>query len=63
MKKYGYEMKKDPAAMAYFKDIKKHFHSWLTRINDTFVKVLNHFLSGTDKSALSELEKVNPILE
>ena len=56
-------MKKDPAAMAYFKDIKKHFHSWLAKINETFVKVLNHFLSGTDKSPLSELEKVNPILE
>jgi len=33
MKKYGHGMKKDPAAMAYFKDIKKHFHSWLARVN------------------------------
>ena len=53
LKKYGYGLKKDPAAMAYFKDIKKHFHSWLAKINETFVKVLNHFLSGADKSPLS----------
>jgi hypothetical protein len=63
LKKYGNGVKKDPAALACFKDIKKHFHSWLSKINETFVTVLNHFLTTTDKSPLSELEKVNPILE
>lgn len=33
LKKYGYGMKKDPTAMAYFKDIKKHFYSWLSKVN------------------------------
>jgi hypothetical protein len=46
-------MRKDPAAMAYFKDIKKHFYSWLAKINSTFVKVLNYFLSSSGNSAIS----------
>lgn len=34
MKRYGASgIKKDPAALAYFKDIKRHFHSWLGKIN------------------------------
>jgi hypothetical protein len=45
LKKHGYGIKKDPAAMAYLKDIKKHFHSWLAKINETFVAVLDIFLS------------------
>ena len=63
LKKHGNGLKKDPAAMAYFKDIKRHFHVWLTKINETFVYVLNHFLSSTERSPLSEFEKVNPTLE
>ena len=63
MKKYGYDLKKDPAAMAYFRDIKKHFYSWLSKINETFVHVLDQFLTISDKSPLNSLEKVGPTLE
>lgn len=33
LKKYGSGVKKDPTAAAYFKDVKKHFHSWLSKVN------------------------------
>jgi hypothetical protein len=33
LKRYGHGMKNDAAAMALFKDIKRHFQSWLGRIN------------------------------
>lgn len=55
LKKYGNGIKNDPAAMAYLRDIKKHFRSWLTKINEAFVVVLDQFLSNGEKSPLVSL--------
>jgi hypothetical protein len=63
LKRYGYGIKKDPAAMAYLRDIKRHFHSWLAKINETFTVVLDHFLSVNQKSPLIQLQEVGPTLE
>ncbi len=48
--------------MAYLRDIKKHFRSWLNKINEAFVVVLDQFLSNGEKSPLTSLQKVGPIL-
>lgn len=36
LKRYGYNIKKDPTANAILKDITKHFHSWLAKVNKKF---------------------------
>lgn len=45
-------MKNDAAAMALFKDIKRHFHSWLGRINEAFADVLEDFMRVNDRAPL-----------
>jgi hypothetical protein len=49
-------VKKDPAAIAYFKDIKRHFHSWLAKINEAYSMVLGQFLTVSQKPPLRSLQ-------
>ena len=63
LKRYGSGITNDAAAMALFKDIRKHFHSWLGRINDAFSDVLNDFLRANEKASLQSFKKAEPVLE
>ncbi len=56
-------MKNDAAAMALFKDIKRHFHSWLGRINEAFADVLEDFMRVNDRAPLENFKKMSPVLE
>lgn len=63
VKRYGTGIKNDAAAMALFKDIKRHFHSWLARINDAFSDVIDDFLRVSERAPLQNFRKMEPILE
>jgi hypothetical protein len=49
--------------MALFKDIKRHFHSWLGRINEAFSDVIDDFLRVSERAPLQNFKKMEPILE
>lgn len=52
LKRYGQGLKNDAAAMALLKDIKRHFHSWLGRINEAFSEVIDGFMRVSDRAPL-----------
>ena len=63
LKRYGHGIKNDAAAMALFKDIKRHFHSWLGRINEAFTEVIDDFMRVNDRAPLQNFRKMSPVLE
>lgn len=63
LKRYGTGIKNDAAAMALLKDIKRHFHSWLGRINDAFSDVIDDFLKVSERAPLQNFKEMEPILE
>jgi hypothetical protein len=64
LKRYGSDVKKDPSGSGYLEDMKKHFRCWISKINEGYFTVLDKFLSSNyDKSVLTTLKNVSPMLE